>query len=209
MSRRRPSPSCGQLALPIVDPSDLPERLASRITIDCTTGCWLWTAARNGKGYGMTRSDGVLVYVHRLIWHLLVDPELPVSPGRGAPGQMDHRCRVRACVNPAHLEVVSNRENVIRGRVGVLGSHASRFVGVNRNGRVWRAELKVDGHRVALGCFLTEHAAAVMYDAASVIAYSDATNHRLGLLAELPTATAIDDARRRLDRAATRGRSAS
>jgi hypothetical protein len=40
----------------------------------------------------------------------------PIPPNR----EIDHLCRVRSCVNPAHLEVVTNRENCRRGIKGVL-----------------------------------------------------------------------------------------
>lgn len=46
--------------------------------------------------------------VHRYVYEELVGP---IPTGK----QLDHLCRVRCCVNPAHLEIVTNRENAIRG----------------------------------------------------------------------------------------------
>jgi hypothetical protein len=94
--------------------SDLPQRIANKIDRSATTGCWLWTAYTNRDGYGVaiwgsrTRKDRASKLVHRLVYELLVKP---IAHGL----ELDHKCRVRNCVNPEHLEEVSHRENVIRG----------------------------------------------------------------------------------------------
>lgn len=67
--------------------------------------CWLWTAFTQ-KGYG--RFEGVVA--HRVAYELLVGP---IPDGL----QLDHLCRVRQCVNPAHLEPVTNAENARRAAV--------------------------------------------------------------------------------------------
>jgi hypothetical protein len=75
-------------------------------------GCWLWTGALTADGYGRVRvSRSRLMLTHRLFFLALVGP---------IPGdlQLDHICRVRHCVNPAHLEVVTLQENVRRGMAG-------------------------------------------------------------------------------------------
>lgn len=41
-------------------------------------------------------------------------------------GSCDHLCRVPRCVNPAHLEAVSNRENTLRGTKGDLKTHCAK-----------------------------------------------------------------------------------
>ncbi len=69
--------------------------------------CWEWTAART-NGYGVFRLAGRNFSAHRLAYELMV-AEIPDGL------QIDHLCRNRACVNPAHMEPVTNRENTLRG----------------------------------------------------------------------------------------------
>lgn len=77
--------------------------------------CWLWTAGVS-DGYGNIRAAGRLIKAHRFAYELLV--------GRVPQGlTLDHLCRVRRCVRPAHLEAVTNRVNVLRG-VGAPAIHA-------------------------------------------------------------------------------------
>jgi hypothetical protein len=76
--------------------------------VNKTDTCWLWTGCRGSAGYGQLYVAGHVLYAHRIAWDMVNDP-LP----RGL--QLDHLCRVRACVNPAHLEPVTRRENILRG----------------------------------------------------------------------------------------------
>ena len=76
--------------------------------INKTPTCWLWTGVPNDQGYGQLRIDNIKVYGHRLAYHLMRGP-IPAGM------QVDHICRVRHCVNPDHLEVVSHRTNTLRG----------------------------------------------------------------------------------------------
>jgi len=77
--------------------------------------CWLWPGRPRPDGYGVT-SDPILGstgYAHRIVYRWLVGP-IPHEM------QLDHLCRVKLCVNPAHLEVVTGAENIRRaaGRFG-------------------------------------------------------------------------------------------
>ena len=73
-------------------------------------GCWLWIGRKAHDGYGLyTITDGEWRYdqtVHRYAWFLMRGKFPP--PGL----EFDHICRVRNCVNPAHLRFLTKRENL-------------------------------------------------------------------------------------------------
>lgn len=96
----RPSPLARVMARPI-------DRLTAKYEV-APSGCWLWTAALAGKGYGKFYMDGRLWQAHRASYVLHVGPIPDDLP-------LDHLCRVHHCVNPAHLEPVTTRENTLRG----------------------------------------------------------------------------------------------
>ena len=71
--------------------------------------CWLWTGAKDPRGYGHFYANGRMINSHRFAWQEVNDPmpkELVI----------DHLCRNPACVNPAHLEPVTQVDNLRRGR---------------------------------------------------------------------------------------------
>lgn len=73
-----------------------------------TDACWEWTGSRTAGGYGNLRAGGGNDYAHRVAYRLAKGP---IPQGL----VIDHLCRNRACCNPAHLEAVEQRENVLRG----------------------------------------------------------------------------------------------
>jgi hypothetical protein len=79
------------------------------------TPCTLWTGTITAKGYGRlqrgSRSNGTarLYYAHRWTWE---QTHGPIPPGM----EVDHLCRVRACVRLDHLELVTPDENKRRQR---------------------------------------------------------------------------------------------
>jgi hypothetical protein len=73
-------------------------------------GCWVWQRARTRKGYGQKVLPGqIVIRAHRWYYEQAWGP---IPEGL----QLDHLCRNPPCVNPDHLEVVTNQENVHRGR---------------------------------------------------------------------------------------------
>lgn len=86
--------------------------------VEKTEGCWNWVASRNNKGYGHLGMGDRRVYAHRYSYEL--------HKGAIPSGlHIDHLCRNRSCVNPDHLEPVTNRENVLRG-AGLTAQNASK-----------------------------------------------------------------------------------
>lgn len=72
---------------------------------DC---CWLWQGYCNEHGYGsIANEDGRLEYAHRLAWKLLRG-EIPDGL------VLDHLCRTPPCINPWHLDPVTQAENIRR-----------------------------------------------------------------------------------------------
>jgi hypothetical protein len=76
--------------------------------VDKTGSCWLWTGAIQSRGYGHLAVNKRAVLAHRYAWEL---ENGPIADGL----VIDHRCRVRACVNPDHMDLVSPKENTMRG----------------------------------------------------------------------------------------------
>ncbi len=97
---------------------ELPPRIARRISVDPETNCWAWLGTITKHGYGQVSLGGKNQLAHRAV-HLLVRGFLP-----DPPLQLDHLCRNRSCVNPEHLEPVTNLENCRRGVAGGLGKRA-------------------------------------------------------------------------------------
>src|SRR5688572_16860021 len=79
-----------------------------RAKVDRTGGCWLWTASRILSGYGQVRFEGKNQRAHRVAYALVKGP---IPEGL----VLDHLCRVKHCVNPDHLEAVTQAENLRRG----------------------------------------------------------------------------------------------
>ena len=87
-----------------ISPKDL-QRFWSKVKK--TNNCWEWTATRD-NGYGRFNLNGKLIYAHRFSYE-----QINGSVPKGL--QLDHLCRNPICVNPEHLEAVTNKENCIRG----------------------------------------------------------------------------------------------
>ena len=73
-----------------------------------TDSCWNWTATKTKGDYGQFRVNNKMVRSHRFSYELF--------KGKIPDGfTLDHLCRNPSCVNPDHLEVVTMKENILRG----------------------------------------------------------------------------------------------
>lgn len=92
----------------MADPQGDPRRFTAsdpRIEKIPEAGCWLWMGTLQSNGYGRVRAGtGVLLFAHRAFY---VRARGPILEGF----VLDHLCRTRACVNPDHLRVCTQREN--------------------------------------------------------------------------------------------------
>lgn len=90
--------------------SDL-ARFLAKIRIDPHTECWLWTSTTNHTGYGFmvigSKRDGSrrMALAHRLSCEHFNGPIAKRA-------QVHHICKVRRCVNPAHLRAVTATEHL-------------------------------------------------------------------------------------------------
>ena len=83
--------------------------------VDKSGDCWTWKGWK-AYGYGMCFVSGRNVRAHRIAYYL-------TRPNMDESLSVDHTCRNRACVNPAHMELVTMKENVLRG-VGLTAQRA-------------------------------------------------------------------------------------
>lgn len=124
-------------------------RFQAKVQIDPQTGCWAWTGAKVSTGYGSFR---VKTKRHQLAHRFAYEQfRGPIPDGK----MIDHLCRNRGCVNPAHLEPVTNQENCIRGTGPELTSnrHREKLYCVRGHplfGENMRRDMK--GHRVCREC---------------------------------------------------------
>lgn len=83
-------------------------KVMERVKVDEETGCWEWQGPTSGNGrgggYGRMCLDGQTVAVH-LVTFVHFNGYIPGKK------QVDHVCENRLCCNPAHLELVTHKEN--------------------------------------------------------------------------------------------------
>lgn len=85
------------------------ERFAAKVRV-LESGCHIWQGSRTRGGYGQFRVGSDIVYAHRFAYEQAF--------GVIAPGlQCDHICNVTLCVNPLHLQLVTQAQNLMLARV--------------------------------------------------------------------------------------------
>lgn len=83
------------------------------------SGCWVWAGSRLPTGYGKFNIKRHSMYTHRIAYMIFVG-DIPAGL------HIDHLCRNRACYNPAHLEPVTCRENVLRSPIHMAAINAQK-----------------------------------------------------------------------------------
>ncbi len=137
----------GKLLVPLRAEMTLAERFEAKHTRGQEDDCWLWTATKNGSGYGAFGVEGKRIYAHRFAYELAVGP-IPAGL------QVDHKCHTPACVNPAHLRLATNAQNN-QNRQGARSNNTSGVRGVTwrKNIAKWRAQVMLNGKEYHLGYF--------------------------------------------------------
>lgn len=95
------------------------KHIQGKYVIRTDTGCWEWTSSLDRHGYGRARimmgGRKRLTGAHRASW---IVHRGPISGNL----TVDHLCRNKICINPFHMELVTNAENIRRAhRAGVYG----------------------------------------------------------------------------------------
>ena len=94
------------------------ERFWAKVDRRGPDDCWEWLAYRQRNGYGKfgRGGRGSMTTAHRVAYELTFGP---IPDGLN----IDHLCRNRGCVNPSHLEAVSQRVNLLRGETNSAKTH--------------------------------------------------------------------------------------
>jgi hypothetical protein len=103
------------------------ENIAETSRVDAN-GCWIWTGHVMPTGYGLSSLNARKEYAHRVSYTVHVGP---IPDGL----HIDHLCRVRLCVNPDHLEAVTqavNNQRASAARTHCRSGHP--LDGMRRNG---------------------------------------------------------------------------
>lgn len=90
----------------------------NKVQLEPNSGCWIWVGARSRHGYGSLRDGKRIIAAHRWIYEELVGS---IDPDK----EINHKCGLKPCVNPQHLEQITHTEN-IRLAVKPAKSHCKR-----------------------------------------------------------------------------------
>ncbi|ORA77202.1 hypothetical protein BST28_18935 [Mycolicibacter kumamotonensis] len=122
--------------------------------VDKTKDCWNWTRAKSKAGYGIFTIERRQKPAHRLSYKFTRGP---IPDGM----QIDHICHNRACVNPEHLRLATNKQNM-ENPAGLRVDNTSGHQGVtwDRSCGKWKANVHHNGRNVSAGRYASKEAAA-------------------------------------------------
>ena len=132
------------------DPSIAAQRFWGQVDKRGDDECWIWQGPTNGSGYGSFSSS---VYgstsAHRHSYQVANGPLLPGMV-------VDHMCRRRACVNPAHLQAVTQKQNCEHKEASPRSVTGIRGVAPSgRKAKPWQVYVTTNGKRAYSGRFAT------------------------------------------------------
>lgn len=128
--------------------ASIDESLWAKIIPEPNSGCWLWVGPIGRWGYGnvqtgsRTTGNRKTEAAHRVMFRLVKGPIAHV---------LDHLCRVRCCVNPAHLEDVPQQINVLRGE-SPMAYQARRTYCIHGHALTTDNTYHWRGHRSCMEC---------------------------------------------------------
>jgi len=121
--------------------------------VDRSGTCWMWTGGTDKGGYGVFKTDSRSIGAHRYAYELMIGP-VPIGM------LVDHKCRNPGCVNPAHLQAATYKQNgenrSLEGK-GVSGVRGVYWVSANDK---WTVRVRHHGRLYFGGYFDTISEAA-------------------------------------------------
>lgn len=119
-------------------PGERAKWIEKRVRVDVETGCWVWQGCKDALGYGRTTGGTA----HRRVWRMF---GLEVGP-KASGEVLHHRCEVRPCVNPDHLEVKQRGPHMAEHAAGWPRRTEAEWRQAQREASArWRAKRRAAG----------------------------------------------------------------
>ena len=132
--------------------------------------CWLWLGHKvKGHGQFYISRDIPKGYAHRFSFEFFVGP-IPKDK------EIDHICHNRACVNPSHLRLATDAENVCNQLMHKDNKHGLKGIKWSPHGKKWQARIQINKRTIHLGVFPTPEAAHEAYCKAAVRYHGEFAN---------------------------------